>query len=215
MGEVTMTKTVTLTLAALLLVPQLAAAQPIAAWAPEVSVAAGNGHVFRYRDETYGDELNISGAFIMRHRRGLGFEIETNRTIGLAARQAPCGVFVNGAPVACTGSAREGVLSASSVSFNVHYMFGGRRVQPYLLGGLGVLRTRAVSSLTTVRDGAATQTEDETTATGLGPDVGAGLRVPIGRHVSITPEIRWLEAASLSRHNLAVTRASVRAAYSW
>jgi opacity protein-like surface antigen len=183
------------------------------AWTPEVSAAAGLGHVFRYRDETYGDEPNLSGAVILRHARGLAFEIEANRTIGLTAGPAPCGVLIDGVPATCTGSAREGALAATSLSFNLHYLFTGRRVQPYLLGGLGVLRTRMVSSITTVRDGAATQTEQEDSATGLGPDIGAGLRIPLGTRLTIAPEIRWLEAASLSRHNLAVTRASVRVSF--
>jgi hypothetical protein len=184
-------------------------------WAPEVSGAIGIGHVFRFQDQAYGDEPNVSGSIVLRHRRGLAFEVEANRTLGLTADAAPCAVLIDGVPVTCTGSAREGVLSATSLSFNVQYLFTGGRVQPYLLGGLGILRTRSVSSITSVRNGGAMQTEEESSATGIGPDIGGGLRFLFGRHFAVGPEVRWLEAASLSRHNLAVTRASVRAAYSW
>jgi hypothetical protein len=107
------------------------------------------------------------------------------------------------------------VLDVAIVGITVQYQFGGSRVRPYVLGGIGIMRASAVSSITTVRDDLVTQTERERSDTGVGPDIGAGLLVRLSRHASISPEVRWLEASWLSRLNLAVTRASVRAAYSW
>lgn len=206
-----------LLLVAVNLFPVLAAAQsrPAPGWTPEVSAGVGIGHVFRYADESFGDEPNISVAAALLRHNGIGLEVEANRTMGLTPRPAPCGVFVAGAPATCEGEAREGVLDAASVSFNFRYQFMRYRLQPYFMAGVGILHTRVVTSVTTVRGETATLSEVEDSSTGLGPDVGAGLRIPIVGGLSINPEIRWLEAASLSRHNLAVTRASVRAAVSW
>ena len=203
-------------LAILLAIPSAGSAQTASPpWAPELSAAVGVGHVFRFEDESFGTEPNISVATAIRHSSGWAFEAEANHTFGLTPTPAPCGVYIDGVPVACTGSARSGVLQASSVSFNVRYLIARRRVQPYLMAGLGVLHTRSLSSVTTVRGGEAFQHDFEKSDTGLGPDLGAGLRVPLTRHASINPEVRWLEGAILGRENLAVTRLSVRAAYSW
>lgn len=196
--------------------PRYGSAQPAPAstWTPEVSVGIGVGHVFRFEDRTFGNEPNITAAAAIRHRH-LGLEVEANGTLGLTPARAACGIIVNGEPAACQGSAREGVLDAAIVSFTIQYQFAEGRVRPYLLGGLGIMRASVVSSTTTVRDGVALQTERVTSDTGVGPDLGAGLSVRVSRHVSISPEVRWLEASWLSRPNLAVTRSSVRAAYSW
>lgn len=197
--------------------PAHAAAQtaPAHVWTPEVSGGIGIGHVFRYADDSFGDEPNISGAVAVLRRNGIGLELEANTTIGLTPKPAACGIVIDGVPATCSGSAREGVLDASSVSFNFRYQLMRHRLQPYFMAGLGVLRTRAVASITMVRNGTAVQTETEDTSTGIGPDVGAGLRIPLAGGISVNPEIRWLEAASLSRHNLAVTRMSIRAAFAW
>jgi opacity protein-like surface antigen len=206
-----------LMLAAASLFPALAAAQsrPARGWAPAVSAGMGNGHVFRYADQSFGDAPNVSAAFALMRHNGVGVEVEANRTIGLSPEPAPCGVLINGASAACEGAAREGVLDAASVSFNFRYQVVRYRLQPYFLAGLGILHTRAVASVTTVRGSTVTLSEIEDSSTGLGPDIGAGVRIPVAAGLSVDPEIRWLAAASLSRHNLAVTRASVRVAYGW
>jgi hypothetical protein len=59
------------------------------------------------------------------------------------------------------------------------------------------------------------QTEAEVTETGFGLDFGAGLRLSLSRAISVSPEIRWLDAPWLSGANLAVTRVVARTAYSW
>ena len=199
------------------LLPSVAPAQsaPARGWTPELSAGIGNGHVFRFSDQSFGDEPNVSVAGAMLSHNGFGFEVEATRTMGLTPGPAPCGVLVNGAPANCQGDAREGVLDAASLSFIFRYQVMHYRLQPYFMAGVGILRTRAVASMTVVRDGAVTQSEIEDTSTGLGPDLGAGLRIPVGAGLSVNPEIRWLAASSLSRHNLAVTRASIRLAYSW
>ena len=52
-------------------------------------------------------------------------------------------------------------------------------------------------------------------STGFGLDFGAGLRLSLSRAISVSPEIRWLDAPWMSGANLAVTRVVLRTAYSW
>ena len=194
--------------------PGMAAAQasPQTTWRPEVSAGVGIGHVFRWEDQTFGNEPNLSGAFAMLHRDGFGMEVEANHTFGLSPQAAPCGVSINGAPAACDGTGRNGVRSATMASVNARYEFRGQRVRPYVIAGLGVLQTTSVWSRATVDGSRVLVTEEELEDTGFGPELGAGLRVEVTRRMSITPEVRWLEAAWRSRLNLAVTRLSIRAA---
>jgi hypothetical protein len=58
-------------------------------------------------------------------------------------------------------------------------------------------------------------TEHESRDRGFGPELGAGVRLPVTPHLAVSPEVRWLDAPWLSFQNLAVTRLSVRGSYSW
>jgi opacity protein-like surface antigen len=122
---------------------------------------------------------------------------------------------IGGAPAICVGEAHDGVRSATIGSMSAQYEFKGNRVRPYLIGGLGVLHTKSVWSRADVTGNRVVLSEQELSDTGYGPDLGAGLRIAPARSVVIRPEIRWLDASWISRLNLAVTRLSVRAGYSW
>jgi hypothetical protein len=86
-------------------------------------------------------------------------------------------------------------------------------VQPYLVAGLGVLWSRSLHTVTQAQGRTATISEFETRDRGFGPDLGAGLRVALGRGFTVSPEVRWLDAPWLSRANLAVTRLMLRVDY--
>jgi len=172
------------------------------AWTPEISIATGLGHVFRWEDQTYGDRLNAGAGVAMKHQSGWAFEWHADRTFGLEPRLAPCGT-VN---ATCVGTAHEGPDKMAVMSFNVRRDFGGGRVHPFLTGGLGVMWSRSLHSITHVRGPVATVSEFASKDRGFGPDLGAGLRLRVAPSWSVEADVRWLEGAWLSRQNLAVTR---------
>lgn len=194
-----------------LAVPAVAAAQSPTppTWTPEVSVSGGLGHVFRWEDRTYGDQPDLGGAVTMVYRSKFAIDFGFDRAIGLKPPRAPCGL-VN---VACVGIAHDGPRSVAVTSITLQYRFAGTRVRPYLLGGVGVLWSKSLHSLTRVQGPIAVVTESASSDRGFGPDLGAGVHVSLGRHLAASPEIRWLDAPWLSRQNLAVTRLVVRVSY--
>ncbi len=184
-------------------------------WTREATAGIALGHVFRFEDQTFGDQPNVTAGFALLHRTGLGVEVEMNRTLGLTPSPAPCGIVIGGAPAVCVGNAHDGVRSATIASVSAQYELTERGLRPYLVAGVGVLHTNSVWSRANVVGTQVVLTEEALSDTGVGPDLGAGLRLAPARNVTIRPEIRWLDASLLSRLNLAVTRLSVRVGYSW
>ena len=197
-----------LTAVAILSSASIATAQS-PAWTPEISIAAGLGHVFRFEDQTFGDRANAGGSVAMVHRSGWAFELHADNTFGLAPKPAPCGL-VN---VTCVGVAHYGPTKMSVMSINVRRYFRSGRVRPYLTGGLGVMWSRSLHSMTTVSGSIATNTEFATSDRGFGPDLGAGVRLRMSPSWSVETEVRWLDAPWLSRQNLAVARLLAGATY--
>jgi opacity protein-like surface antigen len=194
-----------------LLVSRASWAQSPPLFIPELSVGVGLGHVFRFEDQTFGDRLNLGVSVAMVHRSRFAFELEASKTRELSPIPAPCGIV----GITCVGVGHDGPRSVMSMSANLQYRFRNRRLQPYVSAGLGVMRSRSLHSTTRVTGSQGMVTEEESRNTGFGPDLGAGVRIPISRSLSINPEIRWLEAAFMSRENLAVTRLTLRVAYSF
>lgn len=196
-----------------LLLPSPGSAQdtPARPWTMEVSAAAGLGHVFRFEDQTYGDRVNAGGGIAIVHRSGFSFEIAADRTFGLEPPATPCGLVDR----TCTGSGHDGPTKAVAASIGVQYRFTRRRFQPYLIAGFGILWTESLHSLTDARMNPAVISESASSDRGFGPDLGAGLRIVLGRGVTIGPELRWLDASVMSRENLGVTRLSLRLARQW
>jgi hypothetical protein len=180
-------------------------------WTPEVSASVGLGHVFRFDDEPFGDRVNAGAAVAIAHRSGVVIELDAERVFGLEPKGAPCGLV----DTACVGSGRYGPRQASVASLAVHYRFKGKRVQPFLVAGVGMLSTTSLHTITYASTRPAVMVERESRDRGFGPDLGVGLRWKVSPHVAISPEVRWLDAPSLSRENLAITRLGVRAAYAW
>ena len=197
-----------LTVLALTAMPSAAAAQS-GSWTPEISLSAGLGHVFRWDDETFGDRIAAGVGVAMVHTSDWAFEWHVDRTFGLEPKQAPCGL-VN---VTCIGIAHYGPTEMAVMSMSVRRYFGAGRVQPYLTGGLGVMWSRSLHSVTQVRGSIATNTEFASSDRGFGPDLGAGMRLRLARSWSVETEVRWLDAPWLSRQNLAVTRLLAGATY--
>jgi hypothetical protein len=188
--------------------PAAAAAQT-SAWSPELAVSAGLGHVFRWDDQTFGDRVNAGAGVAVAHPSGWVVELQADRTFNLVPRQAPCGVV----GVTCVGIGHDGPRSMTVASLVAHYRFRGKWLQPYLIGGLGVMWSRSAHSETRVQGATATISEFESRDRGFGPQLGVGARVPLGRHWSVNPELRWLDAPWLSGENLAVTRVVLTLVY--
>ena len=195
---------------AVLLVPHLARAQGTAANGPvrEVFGSVAQGHLFRFDDVTFGNNLNVSGGFGVRWSR-LGVEFDLNHQLGLSPQLARCGV------ASCTGEARQGVLSSTIASANVFYQFGDSPIRPYVIGGLGSFWTHSVNAALTIRGSTGTFSEFESSDTGLAVSFGAGLRIAVGRSFSIRPDIRLYDGSVLGRENLTLIRTSIGAAYQW
>jgi hypothetical protein len=196
-----------------LIVSSPVSAQEIAArsWAVETSAAIGLGHVFRFEDRTYGNRVNAGGGVALVHVSGFALELAADRTLGLDPPATPCGL----ADRACIGSGHDGPTDAIVASLGVQYRFNRTRFQPYVTAGFGILWTRSLHSVTDARSNPAVISESPSSDRGFGPDLGAGLRVPLGRGISLNPELRWLDASIMSRENLAVTRLSLRLGYEW
>lgn len=178
---------------------------------PEVFVSIGHGHLFRIEDNPIGSGPNIGAGIGLRHRSGLGFDVELNRTLGLAASTAPCGI----ANVPCEGSARQGVTGATILSFNMRYEFTRARVRPYLTGGIGPLWSKGFSPTLYASEQRAIFREESWNDTGLAVAFGGGLRIGLTRSLSLQPELRVYNATALSRANLSLFRPSLALAWSW
>lgn len=196
-----------LSLLAVVGVPSIAWAQS-GAWTPEIYIGGGLGHVFRWEDRTYGDRANAGGGVGIAHSSGWAFEVHGDWTFGLEPPLAPC--LVN---VTCVGVGHDGPTSMTAASINARYHFNKRRLRPYLIGGLGVLWSRSLHSLTQTQGPIAIVTESQSSDRGFGPELGAGLRLPLARGWSLNGELRWLDAPWLSRQNLAITRITTHVTY--
>jgi opacity protein-like surface antigen len=205
-----MTRTWTAIPAALAMLGTLtgpAAAQPPA---PSVFGTVAAANLYRAEDRSFGTKLNVGAGAGLEWKR-LAADVEVHRTVGLTPRRVECAV----AGVACSGSAREGVLAATMVTANVSYSFGGAGVRPYVTGSVGVLRTEIVNSLTTVTGNAATLSEFRERDTGLALGLGIGLDVPLTGALSVRPEFRAYSSSALSRTNLGMHRGTVGLRYRW
>lgn len=188
--------------------PSLVRAQATG-WMPEVSIGAGLAHVFRWEDQTYGNPANVGGGVGIAHSSGWAIEVHGDRTLGLDPLPAPCGLVT----ATCVGVAHYGPTAMSVASINARYHFSGRRLEPYLIGGLGLLFSRSLHSMTEVQGPIAIMTESQSRDRGFGPELGAGLRLPLARGWSLNGELRWLDAPWLSRQNLAITRVTAQVTY--
>lgn len=148
--------------------------------------------------------------------RGLRVGAEVNRTFGLSPTPVKCGAIypAPGQPAyPCTGSARAGVGEATAASFTAAYFFGARRVQTYILGGIGILRTREYTATSIIRTNYVEFQEDSNSDTGAGVTLGLGLRAAVTRRLSVRPELRFSDGTALSSANFSQLRLSLGLGY--
>jgi outer membrane protein with beta-barrel domain len=177
----------------------------------EVTGRVGLGTLKRFGDN-YSDSgmtLGAGAVFGVYRRLGVGFDAERIRNLQPAAVR--CGLL------SCSGSAVEGVRSASLISFNALYYFpvSGRTV-PFVLGSIGMLQSRSANAITFAgtTTGVIVQQADETDR-GVAIGLGGGVRIPIGARFSVRPEIRLVDSTIRSRSNLSLIHTAIAVGYHW
>lgn len=187
----------------------LAQSRPLA----EVHGSLGAARVSRAEDRSFGTGISPGGGLEVRVLDQLGIGVDMSHTTGFAIPVAVC------APppgVTCAGSAGEGIRSVTLFSTTAAWYVGRpARVQPYVVGGYGLVRSRGVSSLTMAGPSVWTVTESSTRDTGGGVTAGVGLRIAVRDHVVIRPEFRISDGSVVGRENLTVMRTSVSLGYAW
>jgi opacity protein-like surface antigen len=183
----------------------------------EIIASVALGHVFRFEDQGFGNHFNFGAGIEVPVWRKLRVGAEINRTFGLSPTMAKCGAILSAPdqPLPCVGTARQGVSSATAGSLTAAYFFGTGRTQPYIVGGLSILSATEFGATSVIHQDYVEFIEGKSHSTGIGPTLGAGLRISINRHFSIRPEIRFSDGTALSSLNLSQWRISAGAAYAW
>ena len=184
------------TVGALLLLLQIVPGSVLAQGAPtsdykvEAFGSLGWGALSRFDDSTpFGSGTSIGGGIGFRPLNSLGFDLDVHGMRGL----------------------KESVKSAIVVSASAtHDLSTSYRARPYVLGGIGMLRTNNRASTYFVR-----QFVTGFTDVGWGLGVGLGARVFVTPTVSLRPEARYINALWNSTENLSETRASIAVGYHW
>lgn len=178
----------------------------------ELKARLGLGNILILGSNEVDTGANIGGGIEVRAHPRLGIEFDATRMFNLAPTTVPCGL-----DVPCTGAAVEGVRSASHFSGNVLYYFRpSARVEPYVLGGAGALRSRSAKSITfrNLTSGRIVQQPDEVeNALSLG--FGGGIRAHIARRLSVRLEVRLYDSSLQSRQNLSLMQAALMLGYSF
>ena len=156
----------------------------------ELSGSFGWGGLSRFGDSTpFGSGLSVGGRLGVRplDRLGLGFEVH-----------------------GMTGM-KENVKSAMVFSGIATFdLSTSDRARPYVLGGIGMMRTNNRATTYVVR-----QSVTNFTDVGSGLVMGLGARVFLTPQVSLRPELTYINALWNSTENLSETRASMAVGYQW
>jgi opacity protein-like surface antigen len=198
------------------LIAALALSQPAAAQSGsgandirEASFSIGSGRL-SHGDDPLGSGLTLGGALTIPVMRRFAVRIDGHRSLGPNLNERSCASFPTSP---CTGVGRYGVRGLTIWSATGVYYFSPGRAQPYVTGGLDVLDFTFVSDVTTFRGGQVTITDFEQQNTTMGITLGGGVRVAVGRRLSVTPEVRIYDGTILSGANLAQLRASIGVGY--
>jgi hypothetical protein len=177
----------------------------------EVMGRIGLGTLKRFGDNYSDSGMTLGAGSVFRIYRRLGVGLDAERIRNLQPAAVRCGL------VSCTGSAVEGVRSASLISFNaLYYIPVTGRAVPFVLGSIGMLQSRSANAVTFAgaNEGVIVQQADETDR-GVSLGFGGGVRIPIGGRLSLRPEIRLVDSTIRSRSNLNLIQTAVAVGYHW
>jgi hypothetical protein len=156
--------------------------------------------------------MNPGVAVELRVHRRFGLEFEADKMLNLDPPPVPCGLLVP-----CVGSAVEGTRSVFHYSGNFLFYFGqSGSLEPYVLGGVGGLRSRTAEAITFVgpTQGRIEQQPDRIDH-GLSIGFGGGIRIRVGQRISLRPEFRLYDSSIRSRANLSLIQWAVLIGYKW
>lgn len=161
----------------------------------EVFVSVGAHGFSRFDDMGFGRHSDVgAGATLLVHPN-FAVQVEADWVYGLDP--APC---------------RENEpCGATAVSASGLVMLSTSRVQPYLMGGLLMLRSESAG----FQDSASPVVANRTRDTGFGPLVGVGVKVHITSRLFVQTSYWAGTAVLMSRTNLSTSRASLAAGYRW
>lgn len=170
----------------------------------EVYGSVGYGR-FYHGDNFWGGGLEIgAGAGIRPFSgalRGVGLEVQLLRS----------GHFVR------TSGAHSKEGTATSVAANGVYHFNNRRVQPFVFGGVGMLKAdftlRGISEWIDAQGHHLERTTERVDASKLAVGLGAGVKASIGRGFAIRPEVRFLDTTPGRGWNFGSIRFSIGVGY--
>ena len=161
----------------------------------EVFVSAGSHGLSRFDDNGFGRHPDAgAGATILIHPN-FAVQVEADRVYGL-----------NPSPCRANEPCRATAVSASGL-----VILSRSRVQPYLMGGLLMLRSEGAG----FQDPASEIVPNRTRDTGFGPLVGAGVKVYVTSRFFVQPSFWAATTVLMSRMNLSTSRASMTAGYRW
>lgn len=177
----------------------------------EISFSVGHGKL-SHGDDGLGSGLTLGGALTIPLMPRFALRIDGHRSDGPDLNERSCVSFPTSP---CTGIGRSGVRGLTIWSASGVYYFSPAGVQPYVSGGLDVLHFTFFSDVTTFREGQVTITDFEHQDTTMGVTFGGGVRIPIGRRIAVTPEIKVYDGTMLAGANLAQLRTSIGVGYRW
>jgi hypothetical protein len=161
----------------------------------EVFISAGAHGFSRFDDKGFGRHSDVgAGAALLVHPN-FAVQVEADHVFGLD-------------PAPCT---ENELCGATAVTASGLAILSTSRVQPYLMGGLLMLRSEGAG----FQDPASATVARRTSDTGFGPQVGAGEKVNITRRFYVQPSFWAGTAVLMSRMNLSTSRASLAAGYRW
>ena len=173
-------------------------------------VALGSLRIF---GSNYSDSgTNLGAGIEFRAHRRFGIEFEVDRMMNVHPPSVPCGLNVP-----CVGAGVEGARSALHWSNNFLYYFPtSLGVEPYLLGGVGMLHSRSARAATFAGATEARIVQlSDTGDRGVSIGFGGGLRIPLGDRLSLRPELRLYDSSLRSRSNLGLGQFGVGLGVRW
>ena len=158
---------------------------------------------FSHGDHKIGSGTEWGGGFGVKPFSGklrrLGFDFQANR-LGLAYEQ---GVNIN-----------DGQVTA--IVGSVLYHFSDSPIQPYVTGGLGVLKAKYTQ---VIKGGAILGSNEDYVSTAdankMLLNIGAGVKARLVRGLAIRPEIRLYDTTIGTGYNWSSVRLSVGVGYYW
>jgi hypothetical protein len=176
----------------------------------EASVSVGSGFLSN-GDDYLGDGLTLGASASIPIGRRVSIRIEGHRSFGPPLDERTCAAYTT----PCVGAGRGGIRDLTIWTGGLVYYFSSSGVQPFVLGGWDVLHFTAFSDVTYLGSVPIRITDIERTDTTMGVVIGAGVRVPAGPRLFVTPEIGIYDGTVLAGVNLTQVRTSVAIGYRW